>query len=77
MPFSMMGSRGQVRHRSHPKGYGQGPRGEVDKHGKRATRKAQMDAVRPVFSPPTQERGTLARAAAAVRRVFSRARGNR
>jgi hypothetical protein len=78
MSFSMMGTRGQVRMRTHPKGYGQGPRGEVDKHEKRGFRKRTLDATRKFqFERPRERHGVMERASAMVRRVFARARGNR
>ena len=79
MAFSLTGTRGQVRHRIHPKkAETRGPRGVVDKHGNQRSRKRVLDATRPFqFEHKRERQGVMERASAMVSRIFKRARGNR
>lgn len=77
MSFTMAGTRGAIRHRTTPKGYGQGSRGVVDKHGRNKTRKQKLDAERSFDFAKTQDSkpNVFKRALGKVTSVF--ARGNR
>ena len=75
MSFSMQGSRGTVRMRITPKGYGRGPRGVVGKHEERAYVKARLNNERALFSHPKGEGGVVSKAFGKVKSFF--ARGNR
>jgi len=72
MSFSMMGTRGQVRIRITPKGYGRGPRGVVGKHDRNAYKKAVLNAKTPVFSTPEKKSGLFNKVASGVRNLFRR-----
>ena len=72
MSFSMMGTRGSVRMRITPKGYGRGPRGVVGKNENNAYKKQVLDAVRPVFSAPQKSVGLVSRIAGAAKNLFRR-----
>ena len=76
MAFSMDGTRGTIRHRIHPKNAEvRGPRGVVGKHDKQATRKKFLDRTRGFqFEGHAKAKPGLL---AGIRRIFTKARGNR
>ena len=73
MSFTMMGTRGSVKHRITPKGYGRGPRGEVGKSDRLAYVKAKLDAGRTFdFAKPKSETGVFKTAMSKVKGLFAR-----
>jgi hypothetical protein len=74
----MMGSRGQVRMRLHPKRYGRGPRGIVGKRGKLAERKAELDRKHKFeFEKPKARSSLVRRLGTFFNQKFIKPRGNR